>query len=149
MKWEIKEFKELSVCELYRILELRNSVFIVEQECIYQDCDRKDLEAFHLLCIEDDKVIATLRILNKGVAYKEMSIGRVVVHKEYRRKNLGRKSMELAIQFIKDKYGDSPIRISAQVYIKEFYKSLGFIEVSDVYLEDDIPHIEMLYEMKK
>lgn len=149
MKWEIKKFKELSVEELYRILELRNSVFIVEQECIYQDCDRKDLEAFHLLCIEDDKVIATLRILNKGVAYKEMSIGRVVVHKEYRRKNLGRKSMELAIQFIKDKYGDSPIRISAQVYIKEFYKSLGFIEVSDVYLEDDIPHIEMLYEMKK
>lgn len=149
MKWEIKKFKELSVEELYRILELRNSVFIVEQECIYQDCDRKDLEAFHLLCIEDDKVIATLRILNKGVAYKEMSIGRVVVHKEYRRQNLGRKSMEMAIEYIKDKYGDSPIRISAQVYIKEFYKSLGFIEVSDVYLEDDIPHIEMLYKMKK
>lgn len=78
-----------------------------------------------------------------------MSIGRVVVHKEYRRQNLGRKSMEMAIEYIKDKYGDSPIRISAQVYIKEFYKSLGFIEVSDVYLEDDIPHIEMLYEMKK
>ncbi|MCI6692828.1 MAG: GNAT family N-acetyltransferase [Clostridium sp.] len=149
MKWEIKKFKELSVEELYRILELRNSVFIVEQECIYQDCDRKDLEAFHLLCIEDDKVIATLRILHKGVSYKEMSIGRVVVHKEYRRQNLGRKSMEMAIEYIKDKYGDSPIRISAQVYIKEFYKSLGFIEVSDVYLEDDIPHIEMLYEMKK
>lgn len=144
MKWEIKKFKELSVDELYRILELRNNVFVVEQECIYQDCDRKDLEAYHLFCIENDKIIATLRILEKGISYDEISIGRVVVDKLYRRKNLGRKAMEMAIDFIKNTYGNSPIRISAQVYIKDFYESLGFKAVSDIYLEDDIPHIEML-----
>lgn len=75
-----------------------------------------------------------------------MSIGRVVVHKGYRNKNLGRKAMEMALKFIKDTYGESPIRISAQAYIKDFYKSLGFKEVSEIYLEDDIPHIEMLKE---
>lgn len=144
MKWEIKKFKELSVDELYRILELRNNVFVVEQECIYQDCDRKDLEAYHLFCIENDKIIATLRILEKGISYDEISIGRVVVDKLYRRKNLGRKAMEMAIDFIKNTYGNSPIRISAQVYIKDFYESLGFKAVSDIYLEDDIPHIEMI-----
>lgn len=144
MKWEIKKFKELSVDELYRILELRNDVFVVEQECIYQDCDRKDLEAYHLFCIENDKIIATLRILEKGISYDEISIGRVVVDKLYRRKNLGRKAMEMAIDFINNTYGNSPIRISAQVYIKEFYESLGFNAVSDIYLEDDIPHIEMI-----
>ena len=144
MKWEIKKFKELSVDELYRILELRNNVFVVEQECIYQDCDRKDLEAYHLFCIENDKIIATLRILEKGISYDEISIGRVVVDKLYRRKNLGRKAMEMAIDFINNTYGNSPIRISAQVYIKDFYESLGFKAVSDIYLEDDIPHIEMI-----
>ena len=120
MKWEIKKFDELSNEELYKILQLRSEVFVVEQECIYQDCDRKDIEAVHLFCIEEDEVIATLRILNKGVSYEEISIGRVAVNKEYRRQDLGRKSMELAIEYIKDKYGDSPIRISAQAYIKEF-----------------------------
>ena len=144
MKWEIKKFKELSVDELYRMLEIRNDVFVVEQECIYQDCDRKDLEAYHLFCIENDKIIATLRILEKGISYDEISIGRVVVDKLYRRKKLGRKAMEMAIDFINNTYGNSPIRISAQVYIKEFYESLGFNAVSDIYLEDDIPHIEMI-----
>ncbi|MBE6054770.1 MAG: GNAT family N-acetyltransferase [Clostridium sartagoforme] len=148
MNWKIKKFKELSVDELYRIIELRNEVFVVEQECIYQDCDRKDLEAFHLFYTEGNKVVATLRILNKGVSYEEISIGRVAVDKSYRRKNLGRKAMELALDFIKNTYGESPIRISAQVYIKNFYKSLGFNEVSEVYLEDNIPHVEMLREMK-
>lgn len=144
MKWKIKSFNELSVDELYKILELRSKVFVVEQECIYQDCDRKDIGAYHLFCTDNDKAVATLRILNKEVSYPEISIGSVAVDKEYRRKHLGRKSMEMAIDFIKETYGDSPIRISAQLYVKDFYKSLGFREVSDIYLEDDIPHIEML-----
>ncbi len=147
MYWEIKKFNELSTEELYKILQLRSEVFVIEQECIYQDCDKKDMEATHLFCIEEGKVIATLRILNKGVSYNEISIGRVAVKKEYRRKKLARKSMEIAIEYVKENYGNSPIRISAQCYISDFYKSLGFIEVSDVYLEDNIPHIEMLYKM--
>ena len=148
MEWKIKRFNELTTEEVYKILHLRSEVFVVEQNCVYQDCDNKDIEAEHLLCIEDNEVIATLRILNKGVSYDEISIGRVAVNKEYRRKDLGRKSMELAIEYIKEKHGFCPIRISAQNYIKDFYKSLGFREVSDIYLEDDIPHIEMLHEMK-
>lgn len=148
MHWKIKNFNELSTEELYKILQLRSEVFVVEQECIYQDCDKKDINAIHLFCIENGEVIATLRILNKGVSYDEFSIGRVAVKKEYRRKQLGRKSMEMAINYIEETYGNNPIRISAQCYIKDFYKSLGFIEVSDIYLEDDIPHIEMLYEIK-
>ena len=97
-----------------------------------------------MFCIENDKIIVTLRILEKGISYDEISIGRVVVDKLYRRKNLGRKALEMAIDFINNTYGNSPIRISAQLYIKEFYESLGFKEVSEIYLEDNIPHIEMI-----
>jgi ElaA protein len=144
MEWKIKKFKDLKVEELYKILELRNKVFIVEQECIYQDCDRKDIGAIHLFCEDNDKVVANLRILDKGASYSEMSIGRVVVDKEYRGRHLGRVAMEKALTFIDNTYRDNTVRISAQYYIKDFYKSLGFKEVSEVYLEDDIPHIEML-----
>lgn len=148
MEWKIKRFKDLTAEELYKILELRSDVFVVEQKCIYQDCDRKDLEAVHLFCIENDKAIATLRILSKGISYEEVSIGRVAVDREYRKTHIGKKAMEFALNFIKDTCGESPIRISAQVYISNFYKSLGFKEVSEVYLEDNIPHIEMLREAK-
>lgn len=148
MIWKIKRFKDLTGEELYKILSLRSSVFVVEQECIYQDCDAKDLEAYHLFCTDNNKVIATLRILDKGVSYDEVSIGRVAVDKEYRRNSLGRRAMEKAITFIKDTYGETEVRISAQVYIKDFYKSLGFIESSEEYLEDNIPHIEMIKNIK-
>ncbi len=144
MIWKIKKFKDLTAEELYKILKLRSSVFVVEQECIYQDCDGKDLDAYHLFCMDKNKVIATLRILDKGVSYDEISIGRVAVDKEYRRNNLGRKAMEEALNFIKCTYGEAKIKISAQVYIKDFYKSLGFKECSKEYLEDNIPHIEMI-----
>ncbi|MDI9215392.1 MULTISPECIES: GNAT family N-acetyltransferase [Clostridium] len=148
MEWKIKKFEDLSTKELYSILALRNKVFVIEQECIYQDCDYKDLEAYHLFCTDDNSTVAYLRILKKGVSYDEVSIGRVVVDEKYRGRDLGRKAMKKALEFINNTYGESPIRISAQVYIKDFYKSLGFIEVSNAYLEDDIPHIEMLRNIK-
>ena len=144
MKWKIKKFEDLKVEELYKILELRSKVFVVEQECIYQDCDRKDMGAIHLFCEDNDRVVANLRILEKGVSYSEISIGRVAVDKEYRRRRLGRIAMEKALEFIDNTYRDNNVRISAQLYIKDFYKSLGFKEVSEVYLEDNIPHIEMI-----
>ena len=104
--------------------------------------------AYHLFCADNNSIVAYLRILEKGVSYNELSIGRVVVDEKYRGKDLGRKAMRKAIEFINNTYGESPIRISAQVYIKDFYKSLGFIEVSNAYLEDDIPHIEMLRDIE-
>ncbi|WP_461206790.1 GNAT family N-acetyltransferase [Clostridium sp. DL1XJH146] len=146
MEFKIKKFRELGVYELHDILRIRNEVFIVEQNCVYQDCDEKDLRAYHLYVVEDNKVIACLRILEKGVSFDEISIGRVLVDKKYRGTGLGREILIKAIDFINNELNEKQIRISAQEYLLDFYKSLGFAAVSDVYLEDDIPHIEMIYK---
>lgn len=138
MMLEIKHFSELSNTELYEILKLRNEVFVVEQKCYYQDCDGHDLDAHHLLCY-DDELIGYLRILKSGVTYDEASIGRVVVKRSHRSHKIGQKIMQAAIEYL-----EPPIRISAQAYLLSFYQSLGFKQVSEMYLEDDIPHVEML-----
>lgn len=145
MNWHIKRFEELTTIELYEILRVRAEVFVVEQTCIYQDLDEKDKKAFHLFCEEDGQITAYLRILDKGVSYPEISIGRVLTAENSRRKGLGREMMQKAICFISDELLKKKIRISGQLYLKDFYESLGFKTVSEVYLEDDIPHIEMLY----
>ena len=148
MEWNIKKFNELSTEEIYEILKVRNQVFIVEQNCPYEDCDDKDKNAYHLFLSDEGKIVAYIRILHKGVSYDEVSIGRVLVNWEYRGKNFGRELMVKGIDFIESKLKENSIRISGQEYLREFYKSLGFKEVSEVYLEDDIPHIEMLYKSK-
>lgn len=149
MSFELKRFKELSIDELYEILKLRNDVFIVEQKCAYDDCDGKDRSAYHLSFKDNDKIAAYLRILDKGISYNEISIGRVLVGKNYRGKGIAREMMLGAIKFIKENLDESEIRISAQAYLIDFYRSLGFKQVSDIYLEDDIPHVEMLYKYEK
>lgn len=141
----IKEFKELTAEELYEILKLRINIFIVEQNCPYEECDDKDKNSYHLYLKEDDKILAYLRVVKKGISYDEISIGRVVVNSKYRGQNLGRELMTKAINFITEKLKEKNIRISAQLYLEEFYKSFGFKSVSSQYLEDNIPHIEMLY----
>ncbi|WP_418223709.1 GNAT family N-acetyltransferase [Clostridium isatidis] len=146
MEFKIKTFDELSNEELYSILRLRSEIFVVEQNCVYQDMDNKDLKAFHLIAIDEGQIVAYLRILNKGVSYKEISIGRVVVKKEYRRRKLGLEIINRAIDYIKNIMKENEIRISAQVYAKNLYKKAGFKEVSEEYLEDDIPHVEMLFK---
>ncbi|AVQ47084.1 acetyltransferase [Clostridium botulinum B str. Osaka05] len=146
MNFKIKKFNELTVEEIYEILKIRNEVFIVEQKCPYDDCDGKDKNAYHLFYMEEGKVISYLRILEKGLSYDEISIGRVLVDKDYRGKGLARKSILQAIDFIQNNLKENSIRISAQHYLMDFYKSFGFEPVSEVYLEDNIPHIEMLYK---
>jgi len=146
MNWKIKKFKELKLEEIYKILELRNEVFIVEQECAYQDCDGKDENSYHLFIEKNGKIIAYLRILEKGVSYDEISIGRVSVHKCYRGKGISREMMLKAIEFIEQSLNENHIKIQAQSYLLNFYKSLGFKEISNEYLEDNIPHIDMLYK---
>lgn len=145
MNFKIKKFNELTVEEIYEILKIRNEVFIVEQKCPYDDCDGKDKNAYHLFYMEEGKFISYLRILEKGLSYDEISIGRVLVDKDYRGKGLARKSILQAIDFIQNNLKENSIRISAQHYLMDFYKSFGFKPVSGVYLEDNIPHIEMLY----
>lgn len=145
MNWNIKKFNQLKVEEIYKILALRNKVFIVEQKCAYLDCDDKDLNSYHLFCEEDGEVVAYLRILEKGVSYDEISIGRVVVIKNHRGKGISREMMLKAIEFIENTLKEYTIKIQAQVYLLDFYRSLGFKAVSEEYLEDNIPHIDMLY----
>ena len=149
MNYNIKKFSELENNELYQILELRCEVFVVEQNCAYNDVDNKDQDAYHLLLEDNKKIVAGLRILKKGVSYDQISIGRVVVNKEYRGRGIAKDMMLKAIEFIENDLGEKEIKISAQAYLIDFYKSIGFVEVSQVYLEDDIPHIDMLYKKYK
>lgn len=144
MEIKVKYFTELNTEEIYEILKLRNQVFVVEQKCIYQDCDDKDKRAYHLLGIEDGKIVAYVRILQKGVSYNEISIGRVLTDIDYRGRGLAREIMIKAIYFIKNNLEEKEIKISAQKYLTDFYKSLGFVINSNVYLEDGIPHVEMI-----
>lgn len=146
MNWELKKFEELKVEEIYKILKIRNEVFIVEQQCAYQDCDGKDENSYHLYLEDNGEIIAYLRILKKGVSYDELSIGRVLVHKNYRGKGISREMMLKAIKFIELNLNEKEIKIQAQSYLVNFYGSLGFKETSSEYLEDNIPHIDMLYK---
>jgi ElaA protein len=146
MNWVIKKFNELSSDELYEILKLRSEVFVIEQECIYEDCDGKDKESYHLFAEQNGEILVYLRILEKGVSYSEISIGRVLANKKYRGRGFAKQMMLRAIEFIEHSLNEKEIRISAQVYLLNFYSSFGFAQVSEGYLEDDIPHIEMLYK---
>lgn len=144
VEWKIKDFKYLSSEELYGILKLRNEVFIVEKECLYNDLDEKDINAFHLYCIENNNIIVALRILKKENEESGIYIGRVVVDKLYRGLGLGKNSMEKAMKFIEYTYGREAIKVSTQIRSRDFYRSLGFKEISNSYLEEDIPHIKMI-----
>lgn len=146
MNWIIKTFSELTTDELYKILQLRNEVFIVEQECPYQDIDGKDNESYHIFLEKDNEVIAYSRILKKGISYEQASIGRVIVKKDYRGGNIAKDMLLKSISFIENSLHEKEIKIQAQAYLDKFYSSLGFKKISDVYLEDNIPHMDMLYK---
>ena len=145
MQWEIKAFDQLSLQELYTILTLRTNVFVVEQACPYPELDGKDPNCLHLLGTINGELVAYLRILPAALRYDEVSIGRVVIKPSHRGKGLGRLMMEQAIHCITNEWKESQIKIGAQAYLEKFYQSLGFEPVSEVYLEDDIPHLDMLY----
>lgn len=142
----LKSFSQLSCLELYQILQLRVNVFVVEQNCPYSEIDGKDITALHLFAKQDDVVIAYARILPSDDNLPK--IGRVVVHQNYRNRNLGKQLMTTAIFECRQRFGGD-IYISAQCYLKKFYGSLGFVAISDEYLEDDIPHIDMQLKMQQ
>jgi ElaA protein len=142
MKWFQKTFEELTSEELYSILLLRTEVFVVEQDCVYQDIDNKDQKAIHLFATENETVVAYARIFKAGDYFKEASIGRVVVKPTHRRLSLGIEVMKKSIKFM-EKHNYGSIHISAQKYLQNFYEGFGFRQVTDEYLEDDIPHIGM------
>jgi len=144
IKWICKSFNSLTPQELYQILRLRSEVFIVEQNCPYLDEDNKDQASWHFMGWENEKLLAYVRILPAGLSFKEVSIGRVVNSPSVRGKGIGKKLMENAIKKTWELTGKQNIRIGAQFYLQHFYESLGFKKVSEIYLEDDIEHIEMV-----
>lgn len=143
LRFKIKRFKELSVPELYQSLQLRSEVFVVEQNCVYQDIDGKDEKALHVIGYFEGNIVAYCRLFAPGDYFEAASVGRVVISPEHREKKWGHALMDVAIAGIKEHYGTAEIIISAQLYLKKFYESHGFIQVGDVYPEDGIPHIRM------
>lgn len=142
-KWQIKRFNELSTHELYQLLGLRSEVFVVEQNCVYQDVDGKDTKALHIFATQDEVVVAYARLFNEGDYFNECSIGRVVTAQRVRKQKIGHLLVAKSIEAIYTHFGMKTITISAQEHLKNFYEQHGFVQTSNMYLEDDIPHIEM------
>src|SRR3954470_6426997 len=144
IQWLLKNFEELTPYQLYAILQLRNEVFVVEQTCVFQDADDKDQNSWHLMGFSNNKLVAYTRLVPRGQIYDQCSIGRVVTSPTVRSNGIGRELMERSIKAAFDLFGNQPIKIGAQVYLKKFYESFGFAQSSDIYLEDGIEHIHMV-----
>ena len=143
-QWICKSFDQLSVNELYAILRLRIEVFIVEQNCVFQDADDKDQKSYHFMGWIGNDLAAYTRLVPKDISYDKPSIGRVVTSPKHRRSGVGKELMIKSIESAYKLWGKQPIQIGAQLYLKNFYESLGFIVSGPIYLEDGIEHVEML-----
>ena len=144
MECIVRTFNELSTDELYQILRLRIEVFVVEQDCVYQDIDNKDQKALHVLGIKDNSVVAYTRIFKPGDYFENASIGRVVVARDQRQYGYGKAIMKTSLQTIEARFPKVSVEISAQSYLLKFYSELGFRPVGEEYLEDGIPHTRMV-----
>jgi ElaA protein len=144
LQWTLKAFEALSNIELYKILQLRSAVFVVEQKCLFQDMDDIDIAALHLCAWHNNELVAYARLIAPGILYKEAAIGRVLNAKNIRSKNIGKALMQRSINAVYDYYGKTAIKIGAQLYLKTFYEKLGFKQISDIYWEDKIEHIKMI-----
>lgn len=150
MKVILKKFEDFTTHELYEILKLRSEIFVVEQKCVYLDLDGNDYKCLHLYLFDESKhdIVAYCRVIPKGITFDTASIGRVITNTKYRKQNYARELLTNAINVIKDNFKESVITIGAQSYLKDFYGSFGFKEISNVYVEDGIPHIHMRLKIK-
>lgn len=148
MNVEIKHYNELLKDELHDIVALRIAVFVVEQNCPYQELDGLDRDAYHLLVKSENQIIGTARILKKGVVYPQVAIGRVVTHPSYRKQGLGHVIMKNCMAFIKNELKENRIKLSAQSHLQSFYLQHGFSSTGKEYLEDGIPHTAMVFEVE-
>ena len=144
MKIFIKNFDELTLDELHDLLQLRSQIFIVEQDCVYQDIDGKDKQALHVFGKKDEKIMAYTRCFQPGVYFEEASIGRVAVLEDHRNMRFGHDIIKRSIEAIEEYYHATAIKLSAQTYLVDFYKSHGFTIIGEEFLEDGIPHVGML-----
>lgn len=146
MEIKIKTFQDLSIDELYQTLQLRSEVFVVEQDCVYQDIDGKDQKAIHILGFKDGELVAYTRCFDRGYYFEEASIGRVIVRENQRNHGYGHDILKASIKEINKRFTTSKIKLSAQQYLTNFYESHGFVKTGEGYLEDGIPHIAMVKE---
>ncbi|MES5957134.1 GNAT family N-acetyltransferase [Bacillus fungorum] len=146
MSWNLKKFDELTNIELYNLLKERTLVFVVEQNCPYPEVDGKDPFSYHLFKENNGEIIAYLRIVPAGVSYQEISIGRVFVKKEYRGQGIAEELLKKGLDFIQNELKEKTVKIQAQDYLRKFYSSFGFQTISETYLEDNIPHIDMVLQ---
>ena len=145
LSWTLKPFDELTLTELYELLRLRVEVFVVEQNCPFQDIDGLDDQAYHLLgYTEAGELAAYARLFDAGISYEQVAIGRVAVALAHRRHGLGQELMQQAVAQCEVLFGEQPIKIGAQLYLRQFYQGFGFEQCGEGYLEDGIPHIPML-----
>jgi ElaA protein len=140
----VKAFQELTVNELYELLKLRSEVFVVEQNCVFQDMDDKDQKCHHVMLFSDGILVGYSRLVPAGISYREMAIGRVITGASVRGMGLGKVLMELSIEYCRKLLGPGDIRLGAQTYALGFYAALGFVAEGDTYDEDGIEHIEMV-----
>ena len=143
IQWACKSFEDLTTYELYAILQLRIEVFVVEQNCVFQDADNKDQNSYHLMGWENQALAGYSRLVPAGITHKNLSIGRVVTSPKMRNRGLGRELMQRSIEGCYTLFGRATITIGAQFYLKIFYESMGFQQTGDIYLKDGIEHIEM------
>ncbi len=144
IKFYPKEYNQLTKEELYEILRLRSEVFVVEQDCVYQDIDNEDQKAMHILGYKKNKLVAYSRIFKPGDYFKKASIGRIVIHPKERNNQYGFQLVETSIMAIEMHFRTHKISISAQEHLEKFYIRLGFLTIGDSYLEDGIPHVKMI-----
>lgn len=139
-----KPFDSLTVKELYAIMRLRSEIFVVEQNCVFLDADNKDLSCQHLMLYHNKVLMAYARLVPAGLSFTEPSIGRIVTSNAARGKGFGKELLQLSIENCERLYGKKPIKIGAQLYLKTFYESFGFVQTGDIYDEDGIDHIDMI-----
>ena len=144
LQLETKTFQELTISELYQILQLRSEVFVVEQNCVYQDIDGKDEKALHILGKKEGKIVAYIRCFAPKIYFEEAAIGRVVVKETERKFGYGHQILKASVEEIQQCYQTTTIKLSAQQYLTHFYETHNFKKIGEGYLEDGIPHIAML-----
>ena len=148
MKFELKKFSDLTIENLYNLIKIRQSIFIVEQNCPYNDLDNKDQFSLHLLGYKKNELVSYARIFPPGILSPKAIIGRILVIKKYRSQGLGASLINRSLEIIKYNFGNVAIRLEAQTYLCDFYKKFGFISKGKEYLEDGIPHVSMILDSK-
>lgn len=146
MGWKLKTFDELTTEELYIILKERVDIFVVEQNCAYPEIDGCDRDCYHLFLEEEGELLAYLRIVPAGIKYEEASLGRVIVKQKHRGRGYAKELIGRALRFAHEELGARSVKIQAQHYLRDFYGAFGFQPLTEVYLEDGIPHLDMLLE---